>query len=125
MLSHLGFSFQRARGRHITAWDTSDGITLDNIGGLNLEDAESRYGAPLMSVHRVDLHREFWRLALSDDVASGAPKVTIRLNSKAVGANADDGTVEVAGGAVFRADLIVTADCVHSVLRSVVLGSET
>ncbi len=123
VLSRLGFSFERARGRHITAWDTLDGTTLENIGGLNLEGAEERFGAPLLSIHRVDLHNELLRLATTNDGDEG-PIVKVLLSSGVVGANADEGTVTLQDGSVHEADLIVAGDGVHSVLRDVVLGDE-
>lgn len=123
VLSRIGFSFERARGRRISAWDTVDGTTLETIVSLNLEDAEERYGAPLMSVHRVDLHNELLRLATVDD-ANEAPKVRLLLNSRVVGASAEEGTVVLVDGSVKKADLIVAGDGVHSMLRDVVLRHE-
>lgn len=123
VLSRLGFSFERVRGCRVTAWDTFDGMTLENIASLNLEDAEKRYGAPLMTVHRVDFHNELLRLATSDDCDEG-PKVKLLLSSKVVKASAEEGTVVLADGSVEKADLIVAADGVYSVLRGVVLGHE-
>ena len=119
VLSKLGFSFERARGCPIKAWDTLDGTTLGNIGSLDLADAEERYGAPLMSIHRVDLHNELLRLATTDN---GRPKVKLLLSSRVVEANAEEGSVVLLDGSVKRADLIVAADGVHSVLKGVVLG---
>ena len=124
VLSRLGFSFSRARGCPITAWDTLDGATLDNIVSLNLAGAEERFGAPLMSIHRIDLHNELMRLATTDD-NDGKPKVKLLLNSRVVGASGEDGSVVLADGSVKKADLVVAADGVRSVLRGVVLGSET
>ena len=125
VLSRIGFSFERARGRHVTAWDTVDGTTLETIVSLNLEDAEERYGAPLVSIHRVDLHNELLRLATIDDNDDNkAPKVRLLLNSKVVEASAEEGTVTLMDGSVKKADLVVAADGVHSILRDVVLGKE-
>lgn len=129
MLSRLGFSFSRARGRKITAWDTLDGSTLANIGSLDLSGAEERFGAPLMSVHRVDLHKELLRLAGTDDeggrVVSGVEgSVKLRLNARVVGVDVMAGSVELADGEVHKADLVVAADGVHSLLRDAVVGKE-
>lgn len=123
VLSRLGFSFERVRGCRVTAWDTFDGATLEKMASLNLEDAEERYGAPLMTVHRVDFHNELMRLATSDDCDEG-PKVKLLLSSRVVKASAQEGTVVLVDGSVKKADLIVAADGVHSVLRDVVLGHE-
>ena len=124
VLSRLGFSFEGARGRQMKAWDNLDGTTLATIGSLDLEDAERRYGAPLMSVHRVDLHNELLRLASTDDIANNVLKVILRLNSRVIDANTEEGTITLADGNVHRADLIVAADGVHSALKGVVLGNE-
>lgn len=123
VLSRLGFSFERAYGCHVTTWDTLDGLTLESIASLNLEDAEKRHGAPLMTVHRVDFHKELLRLATAGDDGEG-PKVRLLLNSRVVGASAEEGTVVLADGSVKKADLIVAADGVNSVLKSVVLERE-
>ena len=78
-----------------------------------------------MSVHRVDLHNELLRLASTDDGSDGGGKeVSLVLGSRVVGANAEEGSIELVGGSVKKADLIVAGDGVHSVLRSVVLGQE-
>ena len=123
VLSRLGFSFDRARGCPVTSWDRFDGTTLEAQASLNLQDAEKQYGAPIMTVHRVDLHNELLRLATAED-CSEAPKVKLLLSSKVVGANADDGTLKLADGRMMKADLIIAADGVHSVLRDVVVEPE-
>ncbi|KAL8709391.1 MAG: hypothetical protein Q9225_007461 [Loekoesia sp. 1 TL-2023] len=122
VLSRLGFSFERARGQHFTAWETLDGRTLANIGSLDLTDAEKRYGAPLMCVHRVDLHKELLRLAAAED--TNARKVQLHLKSTAVDARPAEGEVELADGSIHRADLVVAADGLHSVLKRAALGSQ-
>lgn len=121
VLSRLGFSFEKARGCPITAWDTLDGVTLGNIVYLDLDGAEERYGAPIITVHRVDMHNELLRLATIEDSDEG-PKEKLQLNTRVVGASAEEGSVVLSDGNVKKADLIVAADGVHSVLRSVVLG---
>ena len=123
VLSRLGFSFERARGCHVTAWDTFDATSLENITRLDLEDAEKQYGARLMTVHRVDLHNELLRLTTSNECEEW-PEVKLLLNSCVVGASAEEGFVTLADGSVKKADLIVAADGVKSLLRGVVLGHE-
>ena len=78
-----------------------------------------------MSVHRVDLHKELLRLASNDDGSDvGGREVKLVLDSRVVGANAEEGSIELAGGSVKKADLILAGDGVHLVLRSAVLGQE-
>ena len=124
VLSRIGFSFERARGCPVTTWDTLDGVSLKPLASLDLKDAESRFGAPVMTVHRVELHHELLRLATIDDRDEG-PKVKLLLKSRVVGANAEEGTVTLADGSIKSADLIVAADGVNSVLRGAVLGDKT
>jgi len=129
VLSRLGFSFSRARGRKITAWDTLDGSTLANIGSLDLLGAEERFGAPLMSVHRVDLHKELLQLAGTEDeggeVVSGKEgSVKLRLNARVVSVDVMAGSVELADGELQEADLVIAADGVHSLLRDAVVGKD-
>ena len=76
-----------------------------------------------MTVHRVNLHSELLRLATTDDRDEG-PKVRLLLNSTIVGANPEEGTVQLADGRTRKADLIVAADGVKSVLKGAVLGTE-
>lgn len=122
VLRQLGFSFERARGCPITAWDTLDGTTLTKLKGLDLADAEERFGAPLVTVHRVDLHKELLRLA-SEPTCSSKRRVDLRLDSRVVHANAENGSVELADGSVHTADMVVAADGLHSKVKEAVLGS--
>lgn len=122
VLRHLGFSFERARGCRITAWDTLDGATLTKLKSLDLADAEERFGAPLVTVHRVDLHKELLRLA-SEPTCGSKRKVDLRLNSRVVRPDAENGIIELADGSLHTADLVVAADGLHSVVKEAVLGS--
>ena len=124
VLSRIGFSFDKARGCPVTQWDTIDGVTFQQLASLDLKDAENQFGAPIMTVHRVELHHELLRLATAGDDKDG-PKVKLLLKSRVVGANAEEGTVTLEDGSVKRADLIVAADGVNSVLRGAVLEDRT
>jgi salicylate hydroxylase len=66
VLTSLGFSFDRARARCLVVWETMDGITLERLAALDFKHAEARYGFPVISVHRVDMHKELLRLASHD-----------------------------------------------------------
>lgn len=118
VLNHLGFSFSRARGCEVGSWQTLDGISLANIATINL--AEQGFGAPAMTVHRVDLHNELLRLASNED--GDVKALPLQLGSRVVSASAEEGVVELEDGTQHRADLIVAADGLHSVLRDVALG---
>lgn len=122
VLSQLGFSFSRARGRKIRFWRTLNGTSLANISTLDFRDAKQRYGAIAMSVHCVDLHNELLRLISKENKDAKAP--TLQLGAKVVNASTEEGLVELEDGTHHRADLIVASDGQHSVLRNVVLGYE-
>ena len=122
VLSKLRFCFENAHDHPVSTWDTFDGLTLEKTAGLDLEDAERRFGAPVITVHRIDLHNELLRLATSDDPDWG-PKIDLQLGSNVTGGNAEEGTVVLADGRIKNADLIIGADGMHSVLKRVVLGN--
>ncbi len=66
----------------------------------------------------MDLHNELLRLATSEDAADSKP-VTLRLGAQVVDASTD-GAITLADGTRHTADMIVAADGLHSVLRTVV-----
>ena len=100
-----------------------DGITLKQLSAVNFEHAQEKYGAPFMSIHRVDLHKELLRLALCD--AEGKEKgAVLRLGSPVVSVNVEDGIIELEDSSKHMADLIVAADGLHSILRSAALKHE-
>ena len=104
-------------------WESVDGTTLKRLRALDFEQAEENYGAPFMAVHRVDLHKEFLRLALHDEGRGLAP-VSLTLNAPVKGVSTQEGVVELQDGSKHGADLIVAADGLHSVVRSAALGYE-
>lgn len=124
VLQGLGFSFEKARARQLMIWETVDGITLKQLSAVDFEHAEETYGAPFMSVHRVDLHKELLRLALHDAERKGIG-AGLRLGAPVVGVNMEDGKIELEDGSKHQADLIVAADGLHSMVRSVALKHES
>ena len=120
VLSELGFSFSCARGCELRLWETVDGISLANISTVDF--AEQGFGAVTVAVHRVDLHCELLRLVSKK--YEGVKDSTVQLGSRVVRASAEEGVVELEDGTRHRADLIVGADGLHSVLRDVALGDE-
>ena len=105
-------------------WESVDGTTLELISSLDFEHAEEQYGAPFMAVHRVDLHKELYRLALDEEGGDGQGTGKLHLASPVVNARTDQGVIELADGSVHEADLIVAADGLHSVVRSSALQKE-
>lgn len=119
MLAALGFSFDRARACVLPSWESVDGISLSPLTALDLSNAEAKYGAPMMAIHRVDLHSELRRLALEGD----DNPAELVLATAAEGID-DEGRLLLSDGSTHRADLIIGADGVHSVVRRAVVGEE-
>ena len=124
VLQGLGFSFEKARARQLMIWETVDGITLKQLSAVDFEHAQETYGAPFLSVHRVDLHKELLRLALHDAEGKGIG-AGLRLGSPVVGVNIEDGIIELEDSSKHQADLIVAADGLHSIVRSAALKQES
>ena len=76
-----------------------------------------RYGAPYLCMHRATLH---------ESLASVVPPEVIHLDHKLVGLErcADGVELFFANGRRARADAVVGADGVHSVVREIMLGPE-
>ncbi|KAK6951599.1 hypothetical protein Daesc_006121 [Daldinia eschscholtzii] len=115
VLSRLGFDFTKARADDMTCFEVLNGVTLEPLHRADLINAKEEFGAPLYTVHRVDLHNELLRLTSALD---------LQLASKVVSANAEEGFVLLEDGTRYDADLIIGADGLHSVLRGVVLGDQ-
>jgi salicylate hydroxylase len=82
--------------------------------------ATSRYGFPYLHLHRADLH------AVLAEAATADPRIEIRLGARCTGVSSDSisGCVELAGSEEnLKADLLVGADGIHSVVREALLGS--
>ncbi len=81
------------------------------------DDAEQRFGAPYLLLHRGDLHTA---------LASIVPRAIIHLNRRLVGLDRSRAgvTLSFADGSRALADAVVGADGVHSVVREILLGPE-
>lgn len=123
MLLSLGFDFQRARANEMTCWEVLDGVTLQTLDKTNLSDSREKYGAPLHTIHRSDLHQELLHLASRPADPESSGQLSLHLASRVVAARAD-GSVDLEDGTRHHADLVVGADGLHSVIRSVVTGDK-
>jgi 6-hydroxynicotinate 3-monooxygenase len=94
-------------------WDTGAHLRELTLGA----DAEARYGAPYLLMHRGDLHAA---------LLSAVPAQVIALDKKlmALDRNGVGVTLRFADGTSVTADAIVGADGVHSKVREFVLGPE-
>lgn len=94
------------------AWDTGE-----DLGELQFADAENRYGAPYLLLHRGDLHAA---------LHSAVPSDRIHFNKKLEGLEPSGGrmTLRFAGGSSAAADIVIGADGVHSKVRELLFGAE-
>lgn len=82
------------------------------------EEAERRYGAPQLTMHRADLMTA---------LEAAVPAECVRLGHKAVAIapDADGATLRFANGAEERVDVLVGADGIHSTVRTALFGQES
>jgi 2-polyprenyl-6-methoxyphenol hydroxylase-like FAD-dependent oxidoreductase len=78
---------------------------------------ESLFGAPYLCMHRADLH---------EALAGVVPREIIHLDKKLVGLEQGAGgvTLAFADGTRARADAVIGADGVHSVVRELIIGPD-
>jgi salicylate hydroxylase len=96
------------------------GDTGEQVGyQLYGKTMEKECGAPLLTVHRADLHNMLVTLVQSSE------KVKIRLNSRVKSVDADSPSATLESGEVVHGDLIIGADGIRSYIRDVVLGEPT
>ncbi|KAK3360974.1 putative salicylate hydroxylase [Lasiosphaeria ovina] len=123
VLDHLGFDWARARADAMVSFEVVDGVTLTGLHRADTSDARTRFGAAFWTIHRVDLHNELMRLAASPN-AAGDGTYALRLGARVVSVDPARGCVVLEDGSQHVADLVVGADGLRSVVRSVVLGSD-
>jgi 2-polyprenyl-6-methoxyphenol hydroxylase-like FAD-dependent oxidoreductase len=97
-----------AAARPGTALRTSDGSFL---GGFESRTIEARFGEPFVAMHRADLHG-----ALLDRLGAGRLRLGMRLTDCA------GEELRFADGSSERADLVVGADGINSVVRAGLIG---
>lgn len=94
-------------------WDTGE-LTFE----LPLGDtSEARYGAPYLLLHRGDLHEALTRVVPAECVHRDRRLLDLREEPDGV-------RLEFADGSTARADAVLGADGVHSVVRELLLGPE-
>ncbi len=91
-------------------WDTG-AVTRE------LPMPESLFGAPYLCMHRADLHGA---------LASAVPAAAVHLGKKLVGLDQAGGqvTLAFADGTRVRADAVIGADGVHSLVREAIIGPD-
>ncbi len=88
---------------------------------LALGDAERRWGAPYLAMHRADLQQALARVALAD------PRIRLTLGAPVASAATDGdlAAVEFAQGGKDAADLVIGADGLRSQARRQLASSQT
>jgi salicylate hydroxylase/6-hydroxynicotinate 3-monooxygenase len=94
-------------------WDTGEYLAELTFGA----EAESRYGAPYLLMHRGDLHAA---------LHSAVPPSLVAFDKKLAGLerNGAGVTLRFTHGSSASADAVVGADGVHSLVREILLGPE-
>jgi 6-hydroxynicotinate 3-monooxygenase len=101
-----------------TVFHSRDGATGEITAQVALgQEVEARLGAPYLLMHRGDLH------AL---LAANIPQELISLDKKLVGLDRSGAgvTLTFADGSKVRADAVIGADGVHSVVRQILFGDQ-
>lgn len=93
-----------------------EGISGKTLGRISFHDFEERYGAPYVVIHRADIHQILHQHA----VKAG---VDLRLNSKVIQYDFENGGVLLGNGQKLHADLVVGADGINSDARKSLLKS--
>jgi 2-polyprenyl-6-methoxyphenol hydroxylase-like FAD-dependent oxidoreductase len=109
-LRRIAFQSEVALSR---VWNTGEVMSELKLG----REVEERYGAPYLFLHRGDLHAA---------IQSLVPTELIHLNMKLAEIDQDAHQVTMAftNGVRVRADAVIGADGVHSIIRETLLGFE-
>src|SRR5262245_34020047 len=99
------------------SWSNRVWNTGEHLGELNFGDAETRYGAPYLLLHRGDLHAA---------LLSAVPAASVSFDKRLIGIERSGRgvTLRFADGSGANADAVVGADGVHSKVREFLLGAE-
>jgi len=105
-----------AQGKEIRMWNTGQRWKLFDLG----EDCLTRFGAPYWMVHRGDLHKALL------DAFNDRSDQPVMLNARVVNAEStlDGVKFELESGLHCKANGLIAADGVHSVLREKLLGED-
>ncbi|SMY25025.1 unnamed protein product [Zymoseptoria tritici ST99CH_1A5] len=93
----------------------------EKVGEIPLK-TKSKYGADRVMFHRQDLHECLKQAAMAEE--RDGPAVEIRVSSRVVSCDCEAGIAVLENGEELKADLIVAADGIHSVLRRCILDED-
>jgi len=94
-------------------WDSGEFLFELTFGA----DAEARYGAPYLLMHRGDLHAALFSAVPPDLISFDKKLIDLDRNGSGV-------TLRFADGSRGQADAVIGADGVHSRVREILLGPE-
>jgi len=120
ILDRWAFDWAAARAGPKLQIRIADATSLAVVHCDSFEDVECEYGSKWWTCHRVDLHGELRAMAERRE-GPGSP-VEIRLGSKVVALNPDEGVLQLENGMEVKADLVVVADGTHSTFMQAVVG---
>ena len=118
VLRALGLEAQLRRTAFQTpAWVHRVWDSGEYLGELAFRDAETRYGAPYLLMHRGDLHAALFSAVPPELIAFEKELAAIERNGTGIGLRFTDGTRA-------SVDAVIGADGVHSTVREILLGPE-
>ena len=100
-----------------SAWTNRVWDSGEFLFDLAFDDAESRYGAPYLLMHRGDLHGSLHSAVAPELIAYEKKLVDLDRNGDGV-------ILRFADGSSAQADAVIGADGVHSRVREILLGPE-
>src|SRR5258708_28391575 len=103
----------RSELRLSSEWDSGEITSELKLG----EEVERKFGAPFLCLHRADLHAA---------IESAVPREIVHFDMRLAGLDRHAGEIALtfANGSRVRADAVIGADGVHSVVRELLLGPE-
>jgi salicylate hydroxylase len=125
VLAKLGFDFEAVKGLKMDSLAVYSGATLENLNVYpagSQDRIEEALGFPYRAFHRVNLHNQLKELALGPP-GEGEGEVEVRLGVKIVAVDVKNAKVALNDRRIWRGDLLVGADGIHSVVRESALRS--
>ncbi|KAF4335203.1 salicylate hydroxylase [Fusarium beomiforme] len=122
ILDTLGFDRSKAGSLPVAATKV-----FTKEGHLQMDERNNyveKYGADWLFQHRADLRGEFLRLATEETGISGIPGTPARVlwDQKVIDISPEEGRITLASGEKVKADLVVAADGIKSMVRPYVVG---